>query len=188
MSNAEAAGPMAVMQMLQGAQVIGILTAALELNLFQKLVEGPLGALEVAERIGCPERSTRILFDALTVLGVIAKDAAKYGLTAVASDHLVPGKPMFLGDLRNIFASPMFWSALPRLGEAVKQGGTIGLHEVVRGRGPRQTRSARESGSACDVARRGEEVVTSPHPPRAARRARGPSPTGGGGREGGGAN
>jgi C-methyltransferase len=32
---------------------------------------------------------------------------------------------MFLGDLRNIFASPMFWSALPRLGEAVKQGGTI---------------------------------------------------------------
>ncbi len=128
MTNANAeppAGPMAVMQMLQGAQVTGILNAAIELNVFQKLVEGPLDARGASERIGCPERSTRILLDALSVLGLLAKEGAKYRLTPTASDHLVPGKPMYMGDVRGIFASPVFWAALPRLAEAVKKGGTI---------------------------------------------------------------
>lgn len=125
MSHAEAAGPMAVMQMLQGAQVTGILNAGLELDIFSKLTEGPLDARAVGERIACPERSTRILLDALTVLGLLAKDGGKYKLTPTASDHLVPGKPMFMGDVRGIFASSMFWSSLPRLHEAVKKGGTI---------------------------------------------------------------
>ncbi len=126
MSNAnEAAGPMAIMQMLQGAQVTGILSAALELNVFQKLAEGPLDARATAERLGCPERSTRILLDALAVLGLLAKNGATYALTPVASEYLVPGKPMFMGDIRGIFASSVFWSALPRLAEAVRKGGTI---------------------------------------------------------------
>ena len=68
-ANTETAGPMAVMQMLQGAQATGILNAGIELKVFQKLVEGPLDARAASERIGCPERSTRILLDALTVLG-----------------------------------------------------------------------------------------------------------------------
>jgi 2-polyprenyl-3-methyl-5-hydroxy-6-metoxy-1,4-benzoquinol methylase len=126
MSNAnEAAGPIAVMQMLQGAQVTGILTAGLDLNVFQKLVEGPLDASAVGDRIGCPERSTRILLDALSVLGLLAKEGKTYRLTAIASEHLVPGKPMFLGDVRGIFASKIFWQALPRLADAVKKGGTV---------------------------------------------------------------
>ena len=124
-TNAEAAGPMAVMQMLQGAQVTGILTAGLELNVFQNLAEGPLDARATAERIACPERSTRILLDALSVLGLLAKEGATYRLTPMASDHLVPGKPMFLGDVRGIFASDVWWAAIPRLSEAVRRGGTI---------------------------------------------------------------
>ena len=58
------------------------------------------------------------------MLGLLTKEGGKYGLTPLASEHLVPGKPMYLGDMRNIFASPMFWSAMPRLAETVKKGGT----------------------------------------------------------------
>jgi 2-polyprenyl-3-methyl-5-hydroxy-6-metoxy-1,4-benzoquinol methylase len=124
-ANAETSGPMAVMQMLQGAQATGILNAGIELNVFQKLAEAPLDARAASERIGCPERSTRILLDALTVLGLLAKEGTKYRLTPTASEHLVPGKPMYMGDVRGIFASDVFWTALPRLAEAVKKGGTI---------------------------------------------------------------
>ncbi len=57
MSNANAepaAGPMAVMQMLQGAQVTGILKAGLDLNVFQKLAEGPCLDLSFGRRL--PDR------------------------------------------------------------------------------------------------------------------------------------
>lgn len=119
------AGPMAIMQMLQGAQVTGILNAGIELNVFQELAERPLDAQATSERIGCPPRSTRILLDALAVLGLLGKEDGKFRLTPMAMDYLVPGKPMYLGDLRGIFASQIFWTGLPRLADAVKKGGSI---------------------------------------------------------------
>jgi len=127
MSNANIhhGGPAAIMQMLQGAQVTGILNAAIELNVFQKLAEGPLEAQAASERIGCPARSTRILLDALVVLGLLSKEGMKYGLTPAASDHLVPGKPMYVGELRGIFASDMFWGGMPHLADAVRKGGSV---------------------------------------------------------------
>jgi hypothetical protein len=66
-----------------------------------------------------------MLLDALAVLGLLAKEGARYRLTPTASEHLVPGKPMYMGDVRGIFASDVFWTALPRGAEAVKKGGTI---------------------------------------------------------------
>jgi 2-polyprenyl-3-methyl-5-hydroxy-6-metoxy-1,4-benzoquinol methylase len=121
----EPGGPAAVMQMFQGLQVTGILTAAIDLNIFQELSEGPLDAQVTSQRIGCPERSTRILLDALAVLGLLDKEGTKYGLSPTARDHLVPGEALYLGDVRGIFASDVFWSAMPRLAEAVRNGGSV---------------------------------------------------------------
>lgn len=127
MSNANdaAANPAAIMQMLQAAQATAILSAAIELSVFQKLAEGPLDASATAERMGCPPRSTRILLDALAVLGLLIKEGGKYRLTPTASEHLVPGKPAYLGDMQALFASKVFWTYLPRLAEAVRKDGTI---------------------------------------------------------------
>lgn len=125
MDQARAMGPEAIMQMMQGAVASAVLKAGVEVNAFGALEAGPLDAKGAASRIGAPERTTRILFDALAVLGLVVKADGKYALTPAARDHLVPGKPMYLGDVTNIFNGPMLWPALPQLAQAVKSGGTV---------------------------------------------------------------
>jgi 2-polyprenyl-3-methyl-5-hydroxy-6-metoxy-1,4-benzoquinol methylase len=124
-----AAGPSPILRLLQGAQGTAILTAAIDLGVFQKLADGPLDAPATAERIGCPARTTRILLDALSVQGLLAKEGDEYRLTAMASDHLVPGKPTYFGDMRGIYASDPMWAALPRLAETVRRGGSTEMPE-----------------------------------------------------------
>src|SRR5437016_11117775 len=103
------AGIERLMQMMQGAQVSAVFAAAVRLDLYQTLAEGPLDREGVAKRIGCPLRTTGLLLEAVRALGLLAKDGDRYRLTPVAEAHLVPGRPMYLGDLIRIFGSEMFW-------------------------------------------------------------------------------
>jgi C-methyltransferase len=132
MSNANTpsrTGPSLILQLLQGAQATAIISAGIELNVFQSLAAGPLDAEAASERIGCPARTTRILLDALTVQGLLAKEGETYALTSLASDQLVPGKPTYLGDMRGIYGSDLMWSALARLAETVRRGGSNAMPE-----------------------------------------------------------
>lgn len=121
----EPSGPAAIFQMLNAAQATAVLSSAISLDLFSQFSGGARDAAAVAKGIGCPERSTRILLDAMVVLGLALEQDGKYGLSALAEAHLVPGKPMFAGDVAGIFASPVMWNGLARLAEAVKHGGTV---------------------------------------------------------------
>lgn len=49
------------------------LQAAVRLQIFTGLVEGPLTAAELAGRLSCHERSTALLLDALAALGLLKK-------------------------------------------------------------------------------------------------------------------
>jgi C-methyltransferase len=119
-------GPAAIFQMFQAAQVTAILSAGVQLGIFAALAGGARrSAAEVGERVRCPPRSTRILLDALAVVGLIAKEHDAYQLSPLAEEHLVPGKPMYVGDAAGIFGNPMMWTAMGRLSEAVKSGGTV---------------------------------------------------------------
>jgi 2-polyprenyl-3-methyl-5-hydroxy-6-metoxy-1,4-benzoquinol methylase len=118
-------GPDAIMQMLQAAQVTAILASSIELGLFAKLAEGEGTADAIASRIGCPPRSTRVLLNALSVVGLVAKQGVTYALTPLSSEHLVPGKPMYLGDAASLFASPMSWEGRARFADVVKNDGTV---------------------------------------------------------------
>jgi C-methyltransferase len=118
-------GPAAMMQMFQAASVTGLVAAGIRLGAFAALSHGPLSAAAVGERLQCPARSTRVLLDGLAVIGLVKKDGETYSLLPLARDHLVPGQPMYMGDVVGIFASPMIWGALPRLADAVRAGGTV---------------------------------------------------------------
>jgi 2-polyprenyl-3-methyl-5-hydroxy-6-metoxy-1,4-benzoquinol methylase len=119
-------GPAAIFQMFQAAQATAILTAGVQLGVFAALAGGARrSAAEVGERVRCPPRSTRILLDALAVVGLIEKERDVYQLGPLAEEHLVPGKPMYVGDLAGIFGNPMIWTGMSRLSEAVRSGGTI---------------------------------------------------------------
>jgi 2-polyprenyl-3-methyl-5-hydroxy-6-metoxy-1,4-benzoquinol methylase len=117
-------GPEFVMQLLQGAQASAVLSTAIELGVFAA-VGGGADAKEVAARIGCPERSTRILCDALAAFGLFGRDGARYTLSPTAEAHLVPGRPAYMGDVAQIVVAPEMWSGLGRLAEAVRQDGSV---------------------------------------------------------------
>src|SRR5690349_13252888 len=95
-NNSPMHGAAAISQMLWGAHAPAVLGAGIETGIFSALGQGPLELNNLAERIKCPARSTRILADALVALGVVTRDGSKYALSPDAANHLVPGKPMYV--------------------------------------------------------------------------------------------
>lgn len=129
MANETMPSPEPVMQMMQGAQASGLMFASIKLDVYSKIAEGATSADEIAARIGCPVRSTRILVNALAALGLLTKQGAKYALTPVTETFLVTGKPTFIGSMAELFGSPTFWEGSERFAEAVKNDGTVlGMH------------------------------------------------------------
>jgi C-methyltransferase len=118
-------GPEAIMGLFQAVQASAIVAAGIKVGVFGALGSGGAEAEKVADHIGCPARSTRLLLDALSVLGLVAAEGSHYKLTPLAANHLVPGEPMYMGDVANIFLSPMMWGNLGRLAEAVRADGTV---------------------------------------------------------------
>jgi C-methyltransferase len=118
-------GAAALIQMFQGAHASAAVAGAVQLGLFGALDGGPLELERVAERIGCPARSTGILCDALRALGLLEREGERYRLAPLAAAHLVPGRLLYVGDVANILCSPMVWEGLGRFTEAVRSGGTV---------------------------------------------------------------
>lgn len=118
-------GPEGLMQLMQGAQVCGLFKSSIELGVYEKLAAGAKSASEVARAIDCPERSTRILLDALAVLGLVEKSGDGYALAPTSRMFLVPGMPTYLGEMVQVFASDMMWNGAHRFTDAVRKGGTV---------------------------------------------------------------
>lgn len=125
MNERQAMGPGALMQMMQGHHVSAVLSAGIDLDVFGAIEKGAKNTDAIAKAIGAPERSTRILVDALVALGLVDKHDGVYGLSPLASTHLVREKPMYMGGMSNIFGHPIMWQGLAHLTDAVKAGGTV---------------------------------------------------------------
>ena len=85
MTNEAPPGPATIMHMFQGVQASAVLAAGIDVGVFGALAGGSAAADAVAERIRCPARTTRLLLDALTVLGLVEADGASYKLAPVAA-------------------------------------------------------------------------------------------------------
>jgi 2-polyprenyl-3-methyl-5-hydroxy-6-metoxy-1,4-benzoquinol methylase len=118
-------GPENLMKMMQGAQVTAFVTAAVDLGVFAAVAKGARTAQQIAEGIKAPVRSTEVLLDGLAVVGLLAKKAGSYENTPLSDEHLVPGKPMYMGDMTGIFGSPMMWTGYQHLTEAIRNDGTV---------------------------------------------------------------
>ena len=116
--------PTPIIKLLQANQATAVLKTAIDLRVFAALTDGGT-ADAVAGKIGCPPRSTRILLDALAVLGLVTRQVDSYALEPLARSFLVPGAPTYLGDLANIFSGPTLWERFGRLTEAVRAGGSV---------------------------------------------------------------
>jgi SAM-dependent methyltransferase len=75
-----------------------MIEAAVRLNVFDALADGPQSLDELAKGVGADRRGLRILLNGLAGLELIAKTGAdSYGLTPEADAFLVSGRPAFLG-------------------------------------------------------------------------------------------
>ena len=100
-----------------------VLRAAIQLDLFTALAEGPLDVATIAQRINSSPRGVRILCDALAALKVLQKDSGRYNLTMEASVFLSRLSPACMTDAMLFLSDPFIQSSFSNLAAAVRLGG-----------------------------------------------------------------
>jgi len=124
-----------------------LITAAVELGVFAVVAKGARTCQQIAEGINAPPRSTSVLLDGLAVLGLLGKNGLSYENTPLSEEHLVPGKPMYMGDMTGIFGSDIIWTGYRHLAEAVRNDGTVMLEHAETPKHPFWETFARSSAS-----------------------------------------
>jgi C-methyltransferase len=127
MSNAsrECVNSHQVLDILTAVRKTAILRAAVELNVFAVLASGESDSAAVATGIGADPRGTRILLDALAAINLLERIDGRYHVPEDVAELLVPGRPGYFGDAVRLASSASEWSALQRLADAVRKGGTV---------------------------------------------------------------
>jgi ubiquinone/menaquinone biosynthesis C-methylase UbiE len=100
------------------------LRAAMALDLFTALGNGPLDAATLAERCKAAPRGIRILCDVLAGLKILQKEAGLYSLTMEASIFLNRQSPACMADAFQFLSAPFIQSSFEGLTAAVRHGGT----------------------------------------------------------------
>jgi SAM-dependent methyltransferase len=111
--------------MLQAHQRTAALKAAIELDLFRAVGEGPADAATLATRCSTSERGTRILCDFLTLCGVLAKEDGQYSHTPLSATFLDPRSPACIASISKFLVTPMMLETYHHLAEIVRTGRTV---------------------------------------------------------------
>jgi SAM-dependent methyltransferase len=98
--------PQPIFELATGFMRAKHLFAASELRIFETLGEGPASLEELAARLGIPRRTTRIVADAVTALGLLEHHGDKYRNSEVAQAYLSGRGPT---DMRPFIR---FWNRL----------------------------------------------------------------------------
>jgi len=124
--NAEAPlTPAIVFEMLQAHQRTAALKAAIDLDVFRAVGEGPGDVASIAHHCAASQRGIRILCDFLTVNGVLAKKDGCYRHTPVSAAFLDPRSPSSLASIAHFLANPAMREPFDRLAEIVRAGRTL---------------------------------------------------------------
>jgi len=116
------------------------LFSAVELGVFTELANGPLACEALSDRIGLHPRGARDFLDALTAMGLLARDGHMYSNTAESDFYLDRSKPSYIGgviEMANRRSYP-FWASLTdalgtgRPQNEVKEGGAADVYELYK--------------------------------------------------------
>jgi 2-polyprenyl-3-methyl-5-hydroxy-6-metoxy-1,4-benzoquinol methylase len=124
MSDTPRPSPLLLLETITAYQRTGAIRAAIELDLFSAIAAGSRRPEEIGARCGTSERGTRILCDALTVMGFLTKQDGAYSLTPDSALFLDRRSPAYLGGITGFLLAPDLMDAFDRLAEAVRRGGT----------------------------------------------------------------
>lgn len=105
------------------------LKAAIQLEIFTAIGEGNQTAAAIAHRCQAAERGTRILCDALVIMGFLRKDASSYSLTQDSAVFLDRKSPAYVGGAIQFLVAPQAMEGFQGLAAAVRKGGTVVDHD-----------------------------------------------------------
>jgi 2-polyprenyl-3-methyl-5-hydroxy-6-metoxy-1,4-benzoquinol methylase len=117
--------PGLVFEMLQAHQRTAALKAAIDLDLFRAVGEGPGDVASIARHCSASERGIRILCDFLTICGVLAKEDGRYRHTPTSAAFLDPRSPSSLASIAQFLGNPANREPFEHLAEIVRSGRTV---------------------------------------------------------------
>ncbi len=120
-----APNPALVFENLMAHQRSAALRAAIELNLFHALGEGPADAATLAKRCSASERGTRILCDFLTIIGLLSKKDSVYSHTPTSAMFLDPHSPTSLHSAVRFLGLAEMTATYEKLADIVRSGRTV---------------------------------------------------------------
>ena len=125
-TNAAAAqlNPAIVFEMLNAHQRTAALKAAIELDVFRAVGDGPGDAASIARHCAASERGIRILCDFLVIQGVLAKEDGRYRHTPSSAAFLDPRSPACLASIAQFLGNPGNREPFERLADVVRAGRT----------------------------------------------------------------
>lgn len=119
------ASPALVFDTLFAYQRTAALRAAIEIDLFRAVGEGPGDVASIARRCSASERGTRILCDFLTIVGLLDKTDGRYANSATSAMFLDPRSPACVASTARFLGNPMIQEPFGRLAEIVRSGRTV---------------------------------------------------------------
>src|SRR5690349_20624742 len=115
--------PVRIFQMLNAFQQTEALRAAIDLDVFTQLSDGPLTAPALGRRGGATPKGARVLCDYVTIAGLLTKDRDTYSLTPEAQIFLSKKSPAYIGSATQFMCSDYHLRNFSHLADAVRRGG-----------------------------------------------------------------
>ncbi|HXN49071.1 MAG TPA: class I SAM-dependent methyltransferase [Bryobacteraceae bacterium] len=116
--------PFLVFEMLQAHQRTAALKAAIDLDVFRAVGDGPGDVASIARHCSASERGIRILCDFLTVCGVLRKEDGHYRHSPTSAAFLDPRSPASLASIAQFLGNPAMHEPYEHLADVVRAGRT----------------------------------------------------------------
>jgi SAM-dependent methyltransferase len=116
--------PGIVFDMVQAVQKTAALKAAIDLDIFRAVGQGPGDVSSIARHAKASERGIRILCDFLVINGLLIKEGSSYKHTPNSAAFLDPVSPACMASVAHFMARPELISGLTGLADVVRAGRT----------------------------------------------------------------
>ena len=116
--------PALVFEVLTSYQRSAALHAAIELDLFRAIGDGPGDVASLATQVGASERGIRILCDYLTIIGLLTKEDGRYRHSAASAAFLDPRSPSCIASTARFLGNQLMTEPFQHLADIVRSGHT----------------------------------------------------------------
>ena len=117
--------PAIILENLMAFQRTFALKAAIELDIFRAVGEGPGDVASIARHAKASERGTRILCDYLVVAGLLQKQDGRYRHSPASAAFLDPASPSCLASISHFLTNDEIRGPYEHLAEIVRTGRTV---------------------------------------------------------------